>query len=677
MADQYILDVVPTSADRMLVLSCPGNAWEYSCYDSLLLRRFTAHGVLDPDFGAGATWILGADGSASAIAQRPDGSLLVAGRFDDGSGFVAAATASGQRDPVFGGQSVLRLTQPVRALAVQVDGKLLVGTVPDNANFAECPEPGWTLQRLSASVAVDQTFGAGGSVTSLMIDGAEQRNCELTKIWTEPSGDLVLQTAVGLRRLRGDGSLDTTFGSADGVAATHGTVTRTADGGYFDIALRSDRWVAQRFDSDGRNDPTFGSGGRIDLDVPGMLSDFGTIDQQFVERFAAAEDGQHYYASAFVQGRLKSTGEVQSGTFIFRFLADGAVDTAYGDGGRVQMGRAVQLGNRGLFTQSDGKLIVATGGAIYRLLAGDEPSPGIVSAASADPVPVVEGGRARVVVSRTAGDSTAISVRYVISLQDAMPDLDFLPVSGKLSWAAGDDSDRIVEIATIDDSIDESELEFLAFQIIPAEGAPIITYPYAWIPIADNDPPPAAPVLPPATPVPPPATPTAPPQSSSGGGGGAIGVTEAIFLLGLWAAEVLRRRGGRAGARARRSRIPAYAPVSPAAQLLSGSYGSTRGTVHAGNQPLPGDRDHHVLQRSRSATLSNSAGTGRCSRPRVSSAASNHWFERGAGHDGVGDRSKSDAGLPIVAALFGRGMWRGQSAGLRRTRPALDRAAAA
>jgi hypothetical protein len=268
-----------------------------------------------------------------------------------------------------------------------------------------------------------------------------------------------------------------------------------------------------------------------------MLSDFGTIDHYFVERVAAAEDGRHYYASAFVSGRLKSTGEVQSGTFILRFQADGAVDTAYGAGGKVQLGRAVQLGNRGLFTQSSGKLIVAAGGAIYRLLAGDESSPGIVSAAFADPVPVVEGGRARVVVSRTAGDSTAISVRYLTLGQDAMPDLDFLAVSGKLSWAAGDDSDRIVEVPTIDDAIDESVLEFLVFQIIPAEGAPVITYPQAWIPIADNDPPPSDSVPPPSS-----TTPPTPPQSGRSGGGGAIGVTDAIALLGLWAAGVLRRR---------------------------------------------------------------------------------------------------------------------------------------
>jgi hypothetical protein len=372
-----------------------------------------------------------------------------------------------------------------------------------------------------------------------MIDGAQEPNCDLSRIWAEPSGDLVIQTAAGLRRLRSDGSLDATFGSADGLAATHGTLTRTSDGGFLDIALTSDGWVVQRFDSNGRDDPTFGSGGRVNFDVRGMLSDFGTIDEHFVERFAAVEDGRHYYASAFVSGRLKSTGERQGGTFIFRFLADGAVDTAYGTDGKVQMSRAVQLGNRGLFTQSDGKLIVAAGAAIYRLMTVDEPSPGIVSASLADPVPVVEGSRARVVVSRTAGAGTAISVSYQTVGQDAMADLDFLPVSGRLSWAAGDTSDRIVEVPTVDDSIGEATREFFLFRIAPAEGAPVVTYPDAWIPIADNDPPPVV-TSPPATPPPPIVPQTLP--SGGGGGGGAIGLVEAIALLGALAVGLRRRR---------------------------------------------------------------------------------------------------------------------------------------
>ena len=536
----FVLDVVPTSTDGLLLLSCLAQDWEYSCYTSLRLRRFTRDGRLDSAFGENGVMALGTDGSGATIVQRSNG-VLVAGRADDGSGFVAAATASGQGDPVFSGQSVLRLVQPVRALAVQGDGKLLVGTVPDSANFTECPEPGWSLQRLNSSGAIDPTFGAGSSVTSSMIDGAEERNCDLTRIWAEPSGDIVIQTAAGLRRLRGDGSLDTTFGMAGGLTANHGTITRTAEGGFISIAHATNRWVVHRFDSNGRDDPTFGSGGRVDLDVPGMLSDFGTIDEHWVERFVAVEDGKRYYASAYVAGRLKSTGEFQSGTFIFRFLADGGVDAAFGTGGKVQMSRSAVLANRGLFAQSDGKLIVAAGGAIYRLLTGDEPSPGIVSAWLAEPVPVAEGGRARIVVSRAAGTGTAISVSYQTVGQDAVAELDFLPVSGRLSWPAGDNSDRIVEVPTVDDTIGESAREYFVFKIAPGEGAPVITSAETWIAIADNDPPPATPVPPPPSPTPP-ATPSPPPQSSSGGGGGAIRMIEAVLLLGLWAAGVLRRR---------------------------------------------------------------------------------------------------------------------------------------
>jgi hypothetical protein len=116
--------------------------------------------------------------------------------------------------------------------------------------------------------------------------------------------------------------------------------------------------------------------------------------------------------------------------------------------------------------------------------------------------------------------------------QDAVAELDFVPVSGRLFWAAGDSSERIVEVPTVDDTMSEAAQEYFVFRIAPADGAPIITSAETWIAVADNDPPPPP-----------------PPQATQGGGGGALGMAEALALLSVWAAGVLRRRKTSAPAR--------------------------------------------------------------------------------------------------------------------------------
>ena len=535
-----LLMAVPLSGDRFLALACP---WDYGCYRHLSLRRFARDGKFDATFGeSGVAFFTLYPSYPVIVMERAGGALLLAGDDASTAGFLMAVTASGQPDPVFGGQAVLKLAQPVRALAVQADGKLLVATAPDPI---ECQSAGWTLQRLSASGVVDPTFGINGATTSLAVEGESGRNCDLTQIWAEPGGALVIQTSAGLRRLHSEGSLDTTFGTASGVTPAKGTVTRTTDGRFLNISGQLAAWLVRRYDVNGREDPSFGSGGVVSLDLATTMADFGSIDGYSVNRIAVLEGGDRYVASMQIEGRLKSTGEWTSGTFIVRFLSDGRVDAAFGKGGKVQLSRSAVLGNAGLFPQSDGRLIVAAGGAIYRLLSGEAPSPGLVIMGLAEPVPVVEGDRARIIVSRTGGAGTAITVSYQTVAQDALAELDFIPVSGRLSWAAGDDSDRVVEVQTVDDKVSEPNdgyPEFFSVRIAPAEGAPIVTVDEVWIGVADNEPPVALPAPPPAIPPPPIVPPTLP--SGGSGGGGAIGVTEAIALLGLWLAGVLRRRMG-------------------------------------------------------------------------------------------------------------------------------------
>src|SRR5204863_5922334 len=87
------------------------------------LARLNANGTLDASFDPGT----GPNNTVRAIAVQPDGKILIGGDFSDINGqtrtFLARLAPSGTNDPTF----AAILSGSVYSIAVQGDGKIIVG----------------------------------------------------------------------------------------------------------------------------------------------------------------------------------------------------------------------------------------------------------------------------------------------------------------------------------------------------------------------------------------------------------------------------------------------------------------------------------------------------------------------------------------------------------------------
>ena len=190
--------------------------------------RYNANGQLDPSFGSGGI-VMGdtAPGlhEATAGAVLPDGKIVAAGfsgananqKFE-----VARYNANGSLDTNFGtaGRATTNLgphEQGARSLAVQADGKLVVGGF-SGMNSA--------IVRYSANGSLDLSFGVGGKIVAPLVadrDGIEgvavQPDGKLVAVGHATTGNATVGTtdAFVVRRFLANGTLDPTFG-VDGKA---------------------------------------------------------------------------------------------------------------------------------------------------------------------------------------------------------------------------------------------------------------------------------------------------------------------------------------------------------------------------------------------------------------------------------------------------------------------------
>ena len=209
--------------------------------------RLNPDGSVDVTFDPGA----GPSGAIYAILQQPDGKVVVGGDFGGFNGLpyheVALLNPDGSLDQDFMPGTGAG-TQAVRALALQPDGKLLVGgqfTIFD-------AKPHGGLLRLNSDGTPDESFntnpGANNVVTVIALQG--------DKILI--GGEFIRYDSVAvpyMARLNGDGSIDPVFQLADGSSALGGvsSLAFQADG---KMILGGSKALA-RFYPDGALDTNF------------------------------------------------------------------------------------------------------------------------------------------------------------------------------------------------------------------------------------------------------------------------------------------------------------------------------------------------------------------------------------------------------------------------------------
>jgi uncharacterized delta-60 repeat protein len=302
-----------------------------------------APGDLDPTFGTGGA-AEATQGLGAVMTLQPDGKILVAGYTFPWELSVARYTPDGRLDRSFGSGGVaVGPSGRAIGLAIQPDGKIVAtGYVADGT---------MSVVRFTGAGSLDASFGSGGVVTGPPGDGfgiAVQADRKIVVVGT--SGDPFSSlAAITVLRFQPDGAPDAGFGS-DGVVRTPlgmgsaGRDVALQPDGKIVAAGSSDVMTLVRYETDGRLDLTFGSGGVAKMTAAGAFSSAESV---------VLDPG----------GRLVAAGGSAFGMAVARFLSDGRPDPSFGSRGAT----TAHSGGLGVATdvalQDDGRIVVAASGS--------------------------------------------------------------------------------------------------------------------------------------------------------------------------------------------------------------------------------------------------------------------------------------------------------------------------
>jgi uncharacterized delta-60 repeat protein len=350
-------------ADGKLVAA--GTTMDAAGVSDFALARYQADGSLDATFGTGGRVVTDTSGDggfdqASDVVVQPDGGIVVAGMAIAGAdhGFsLARYTPGGTLDPAFGDGGLVHVPggpESASALALRPGGRIVVAG-------GSGPGGDFELVQLLPDGSLDPAFGDDGRV-STDFGGADIAQ----DVVVQPDGKLVVAGQVGpgstccqggLARYGPDGSLDATFG--DG-----GLVAPVADAqGLMALALQPGGRIVSvgrngemgpgdatvvRLTADGSLDPAFGSGGIVRTDLGGPHD----------EATAVAIDA----AGGIVVGGARSdlAAPVNDDAAVVRYLPDGTPDPDFGTGGIVLTDVAGRDDHAwDLLVDGDGRIVTA------------------------------------------------------------------------------------------------------------------------------------------------------------------------------------------------------------------------------------------------------------------------------------------------------------------------------
>lgn len=220
-----------------------GSATDSSLASKVFVARFNSDGSPDSSFGSGGAVIVNSPIEfARGLAVQADGKVLVSG-YDPASSDTFAVlrlTSSGVLDGSFGsggeviqqlGQTCMTCAAPISeadALTVQPDGRVVVvGEASDSSGHDDS-----LIVRLHPDGSFDSSFGAGGVVRDDMgLPNAGGPYSSLAAVIVMPNGKLLVggrasdanrYGAFLIARLKGDGTLDSSFGSGGEVVSQFG-----------------------------------------------------------------------------------------------------------------------------------------------------------------------------------------------------------------------------------------------------------------------------------------------------------------------------------------------------------------------------------------------------------------------------------------------------------------------
>lgn len=379
--------------------------------------RLNADGALDPSFGNGGVVQLATLSATFArgtsLVLEPDGRITVAGLLGDKL-MVTRLLGNGATDTGFGTNGSFVWDRAVamdrRPQLVQVSAGYRVLVHVRRAGSGGSAVSDCRILALTASGAPDAAFGTGGVSGDVVVPTEKGSVCAAMGVQQDGrvvvGGSVFADTSGAFAaRLLSTGALDPLF-LADAVPAAMSEVTALAVGGNDSIALagRDQSGVpgalVVRLQSDGLLDVVFGRGGSTLFDIESDVNAWPTVYDMQVR-----PDGAIVMAGGF-------WGAWPARPFVARLLGN------------------------------------SSGGG-----------PGIADIVEDSRVAREADGSVSFNVRRIGGRSGAVNVTYQAGLATdvdepfmATAGADFAPIQGQLSWADGDDSDRVVTVPIVQDS---------------------------------------------------------------------------------------------------------------------------------------------------------------------------------------------------------------------------------
>lgn len=315
-------------------------------------------------FGPGGKETLGiGPGNVNRMLGYPGGKLLAFGPYaGKGTGQITRLTASGAIDTSFGENGHVAIS--FADVRPQRDGRILVlGSAPAGSGGSDL-----SLTRLLPSGRPDASFGGDGTV---LVDLGRRLDVA-GAVGVARDGKLLVagvtanrfdsRTGIGtdqltvVARLLPSGALDRSFaGDGRAVLPAAGEVVDLANGPRGGVVAATNGMIF-RLRSGGALDRSFGSEGSI---IPGLATEGGL--SSLIEQVATLPGGRLLVAGS-VGGR--GVGGSPSKAVVVRYRPDGDFDRSFGRGGVARAAFDGSFYGKGFVALPDGRVVLA-GQLIY------------------------------------------------------------------------------------------------------------------------------------------------------------------------------------------------------------------------------------------------------------------------------------------------------------------------
>ena len=286
-----------------------------------------------------------ANGTVSAVALQSDGKILVGGQFTAWNGTtvgrIVRLNSDGTRDTTFTTNTGTAANSTVNEIAVQSDGKIVIGGLFATWNGTTVNRIVWLNSDGTRDTAFTTNTGTAAGTTMTGVNAIALQSdgkILLGGLFATWNGTTVNRVV----RLNSDGTRDTAFTTNTGTAA-NGTVSEIAlqsdgkilVGGFFTTWNGTTVGRIVRLNSDGTRDTTF-------------TTNTGTAASSTVNAIALQSDGKILLGGAFATWNGTTVG------YIVRLNSDGTRDATFTINANLAANNTVNT----LAVQSDGKMLL-------------------------------------------------------------------------------------------------------------------------------------------------------------------------------------------------------------------------------------------------------------------------------------------------------------------------------